>query len=103
MRLKNLGPFAWTLLDDIRLHVQTPTVEVGGYIIEPYIVELRCPAPPSIPSGAEIEISFDACLITTVEPGPRAWVSGLRLVAREGYIQTAFGGGGGPRVNRTSK
>lgn len=103
MRLKNHGAFAWTPLDDIRLMVRTPTVEVGGYIIHPYTVELRCPAPKTIPSGAEIEIPFDACLIATNEPGPRAMVSHFRLVAREGYIDTAFGGGVGPQVNSTSK
>lgn len=96
-----------TLLDDIWLTLSAPDAEVrqGGPYIgkrrDGWYVHLRCPAPGTLPSGAEVEILYDACSITTYEPGPRARLIGFRLVAREGYRETNIEGG--PEVFRKPK
>jgi hypothetical protein len=94
MRVANNATFELTLLDDIWLTLSAPNVEVrqGG----PYIgdrrdgryVYLRCPTSRIMPAGTAVEIRYDACAITTYEPGPGARVIGFRLVAREGYRES---------------
>ena len=53
-----------------------------------WYVYLRCPAPLTIPVSARIEISFDACRITTYEPGPEAVLNGYHLAAQEGVADS---------------
>jgi hypothetical protein len=99
MRVANKETFALTLVDDIWLTLYAPNAEVrqGGPYIgdgrDGWYVHLRCPTSRIIPAGTEIEIRYDACSITTYEPGPGARVIGFRLVAREGYRQTHIEGG----------
>jgi hypothetical protein len=91
-KVRNLEPFSWTILDDIRLSVSVPTGSVppGRNFPSWHYIELRCPAPRIIPAGAEIEISFNTCVSTTSGPEPGALASGFGLVAREGYLQTGM-------------
>jgi hypothetical protein len=84
MRVRNEEKFSLTLLDDIVLTLSAPNAEY---------VRLRCRTPRSLPSGTEIEISYNLCSITTNEPGPHARVTGFRLVAREGHRETNIEGG----------
>ena len=100
MRLVNSEAFGLTLLDDIWLTLHAPNAEVrqdGPYIGDGrrgWYVHLRCPTSRIIPAGADIEIPYDTCFITTYEPGPGNRLIGFRIVAREGYRETAIEGGG---------
>jgi hypothetical protein len=99
IRVANTETFGLTLLDDIWLTLSAPNAEVrqgGPYIGDGrngWYVHLRCPTARVIPAGTVVEIRYDACSITTYEPGPGARVIGFRLVAREGYRETAIEGG----------
>jgi hypothetical protein len=94
IRITNVETFDWTLVDDVWLRISAPNAQVrrnGPYIGDGrngWYVYLRCPAPRSIPAGSAIEISFDACSITTYEPGPGARVKGVHVAAREGVFDT---------------
>jgi len=85
-----MDPFSWTPLDDIELSVTLPAGSwpPGRVRMSDHHATLRCPAPRTIPARAEVEISFDACVSTTEKPESGALVSGLRLVAREGYLES---------------
>jgi hypothetical protein len=91
-RIRNLEPFAWTILDDVWLTVSVPAGSIlpGRGFMSEHHVELRCPNPRAIPAGAEIEISFATCTSTTYIPPPGAHASAFRLVAREGYLESGM-------------
>lgn len=89
-RVVNMESFEWTLLDDIPIFMTLPA---GSVPLEPirmsdHRVTLRCPSSKTIPAGAVIEIAFDACVSSSSKPEPGARASALRLVAREGYLET---------------
>ena len=99
MRVRNDEPFEVTLLDDVWLRVSAPQVQTrrGGPYIDDrrdaWYVYLRCPTPRTLPPGSQIEFSVKDCLITTYEPGSYARLIGFRIVAREGFVETAIEGG----------
>jgi hypothetical protein len=100
-RVVNNDTFAWTLLDDIWLGVRSPNGQFsreGSVFGDDSYMYLRCPAPRTIPPGADIEMSFDACRATTAEPGPDAVLNSFYIVAKEGYSQVHIDFGG--RIRR---
>jgi hypothetical protein len=107
VRISNYEPFALTLLDDVWLTISAPNVEMrhgGPYILDrrhAWFVYLRCPTARKVPAGANMEIQYNQCLVTTFEPGAGARLIGYRLVAREGYVETHIEGG--PEIIRSQK
>ena len=89
LRVRNMEPFILTLLDDISLFVNVATTLVpsGHYVSSGHGVELRCPAPRTIPADGEIEFSVESCVPTTYDPGPGGRVSGYSFATREGFVQ----------------
>jgi hypothetical protein len=95
----NEEAFPLTLVDDVWLSLRALDFVVrkdGPYIGDGrfgWYVYLRCAAPRTIPVNARIEISFDACRITTYEPGPEAVLNGYHLAAQEGFADSHIEGG----------
>jgi len=101
----NRDTFAWSLSDDIWLHVHAPNASVRregiGSRRETWYVYLRCAAPRSIPSDTIVQISFDACRPAPYEAGPGAEIFGYRIVAEQGFQQGGIEGG--PFVHRSAE
>jgi hypothetical protein len=115
--LRNKDPFAWTMLDQIRVTVVTPNaprIRRRRMTIE-RSVELRCPPPASVPPGGLLVIAYKSCVVpwegfydgtvrirpssnTLDDPEARAYA--LRVVAREGIVSVDLGDG--PRIFRES-
>jgi hypothetical protein len=85
--IRNMEPFAWTVLDT-RLMVLAPKPQAPGDRFVTFGVDatLHCPFPASVPPGSALAISFDSCT-PTYTPGPKARVSGVNIVAVEGFVE----------------